>query len=134
MSKEPKKENKITSFTDLTTWQKGHELVVEIYETTEEFPKREVYALTDQIHRSAVSVTSNIAEGFGRFSYADRLHFYRMARGSLTELQNQLLIARDVGYLGTDKFKALASKTTTVEKLLQGLIRATSDRKDSHTS
>jgi four helix bundle protein len=120
--------SKIESFTDLKAWQGGHDLVIEIYQATEGFPKREVYALTDQIHRSAVSVTSNIAEGFGRHSYSNRLRFYRMARGSLTELQNQLLIAKDVGYLEKNKFDELADQSTKVHKLLQGLISATKKR------
>jgi four helix bundle protein len=123
--------SKIESFTDLTTWQKGHDLVIRVYEITNEFPKEEVYALTDQIRRSVVSVTSNIAEGFGRHSYSDRLRFYRMARSSLTELQNQMLVAKDVGYLDADAFDRLANQTTEVQKLLQGLITATADRKES---
>ena len=136
-NKEPRGESKeergskIESFTDLTTWQKGHDLVIRVYEITNEFPKEEVYALTDQIRRSVVSVTSNIAEGFGRHSYSDRLRFYRMARSSLTELQNQLLVAKDVGYLDEDAFDKLASQATKVQKLLQGLITATADRKES---
>jgi four helix bundle protein len=123
-------DSKIESFTDLNAWKRAHELVIAVYETTKEFPKREVYALIDQIHRSAVSVTSNISEGFGRFRYGDRLRFYRMARGSLTELQNQLLIAKDVGYLDNDKFDELANQSTKAHKLLQGLIRATKERKE----
>jgi len=126
-----KRDSKIESFTDLTTWQKAHDLVIRVYEITNEFPKEEVYALTDQIRRSVVSVTSNIAEGFGRHSYSDRLRFYRMARSSLTELQNQMLVAKDVGYLDADAFDRLASQTTEVQKLLQGLITATADRKES---
>lgn len=122
--------SKIESFTDLKVWQRGHDLVVEIYQATKEFPKREVYALTDQIQRSAVSVTSNIAEGFGRHSYSDRLRFYRTARGSITELQNQLLIAKDVGYLNEDDFNELASKSTKTHKLLQGLISSTKKYRD----
>lgn len=94
-----KEGNKITSFTGIKVWQEGHQLVIMIYKETDIFPKREVYSLIDQMRRAAVSVTSNIAEGFGRSGYKDRLRFYCQTQGSLTELKNQLLVAKDVGYL-----------------------------------
>ena len=102
MSKEVKA--KIRTFTDLKVWQEGHSLVLNIYEATEKFPKEETYSLIDQMRRASVSVTSNIAEGFGRQSYKDKLRFYYNAQGSLTELKNQLLVAKDVKYLKADDF------------------------------
>ena len=83
-------EKKIVSFTDLNTWREGHTLVLEIYRKTKKFPKEELFGLTSQMRRSAVSVTSNIAEGFSRRSYKEKTQFYFMAQGSLTELQNKI--------------------------------------------
>lgn len=79
---------KIKSFTDLQAWKEGHKLVLLIYEMTDDFPKKEVYALASQMQRAAVSFTSNIAEGFSRQTDKDKSHFYIMALGSTTELQN----------------------------------------------
>ncbi|MGB2787023.1 MAG: four helix bundle protein [Candidatus Saccharimonadaceae bacterium] len=115
----------IKSFTDLAAWQKSHGLVVMIYKATQGFPKEEVFALTSQLRRAAVSVTSNIAEGFGRRTKADRSHFYDMARASLAEVQSQLLVARDVGYMLPAEFGNLADKSVECHKILTGLIKAT---------
>lgn len=114
---------KIQSFTDLTAWQKGHELVLEIYKVTKNFPREELYALVDQMRRCVVSITSNIAEGFSRKSYKEKIQFYAIALGSTTELQNQLLVAKDVGYIAKDKFDSLAYLTVEVHKLINGLIK-----------
>lgn len=119
------KSETIKSFTDLVAWQKSHTLAVEIYRHTREFPKEEVFALTSQLRRAAVSITSNIAEGFGRRTKADRTHFYDMARASLAEVQSQLLIARDVDYLEQSKFNSLAEKSVECHKIITGLINAT---------
>lgn len=116
---------KIRSFTDLVAWQKSHALVVMIYTTTRGFPKEEVFALTSQLRRASVSITSNIAEGFGRRTKADRSHFYDMARASLAEVQSQLLVARDVGYLPSTEFNVLADGAIECHKILTGLINAT---------
>ena len=118
----------IKSFTDLTTWQQGHQLVLDIYRTTKEFPRDEQFGLTSQIRRAAVSVTSNIAEGFSRPSFADKAHFYAMAQGSLTELQNQLLIAKDIAYIEQKSFDKLAELTVVVHKLLTSLIKVTKEK------
>jgi four helix bundle protein len=80
-------------FKDLLAWQKAVDLVAEIYDLTESFPRREVYSLTDQIRRAAVSVPSNIAEGQAHYNTREFVHFLRHARGSLAELETQLLIA-----------------------------------------
>lgn len=116
--------NKIQSFTNLIVWQKGHHLVLEIYQSTSLFPKNETYSLVDQMRRSVVSVTSNIAEGFSRQSNKEKVQFYYMALGSLTELQNQLLVAKDVKYILSDHFQKLANMTIEITKLLNGLIKS----------
>jgi four helix bundle protein len=113
---------KIKSFTDLKVWQEGHFLVILIYKLTQLFPREEVYSLTDQMRRSSASVTSNIAEGFGRQGYKEKIRFYYMAQGSLTELKNQILIAKDIGYLKNDDLHNLVEKANNTHKLLQGLI------------
>lgn len=124
-----KQESSIKSFTDLTAWQEGHKLVLLTYNCTKEFPSKENYGLKPQMQRAAVSVTSNIAEGFARNSFADKKHFYVMAQGSLTELQNQALISRDLGYISPDVSKKFANQAVVVHKLLSGLIKSTNARK-----
>lgn len=114
---------KIKSFTDLNTWKEAHQLVLLIYKITECFPQTELFGLINQIRRAIVSVTSNIAEGFSRNSFKEKIQFYSMALGSLTEVQNQLLIARDLKYITTEQFSHLADKTIVVNKLLNGLIK-----------
>jgi len=113
---------KIKSFTDLKVWQEGHKLVVLIYQLTKNFPSKETYSLIDQMRRSATSITSNIAEGFGRQTYKEKIQFYYLAQGSLIELKNQILIAKDVGYLKALNLKKLANQANITHQLLQGLI------------
>ncbi|MDD5290643.1 MAG: four helix bundle protein [Patescibacteria group bacterium] len=79
---------KIKSFTDLVAWKEAHKLVISIYKITEEFPKNELFGITSQIRRCSVSVSSNIAEGFSRHSDLEKIHFYSITKGSITELQN----------------------------------------------
>lgn len=112
------------SFTDLIVWQEGHALVLNIYAETKNFPREEIFGITNQLRRAVVSVTSNIAEGFNRKTEKDKLHFYTMAIGSVAEAQNQLLIVRDVGYLDQEKFSKLADQTITIHKLLTGLMKS----------
>ncbi len=115
---------KIKSFTDLNAWKEGHRLVLMIYEITKGFPKEEVFGLIPQIRRCAVSITSNIAEGFSRQSYKEKVRFYSIALGSTTELQNQLLIAKDVGYITQEKFQNIAKQSVKVHKITNGLIKS----------
>ncbi|OGM32459.1 hypothetical protein A2803_03240 [Candidatus Woesebacteria bacterium RIFCSPHIGHO2_01_FULL_44_21] len=114
----------ITKFTELNAWREGHKLVLIIYKITNQFPEKERFSLTNQMQRAAVSITSNIAEGFGRRGKQEKMQFYYMAQGSLSELQNQLLISKDLGYLKKDKFEETAELTVTVHKLLTGLIKS----------
>lgn len=115
---------KITTFTKLKAWQKAHTLVLEIYKCSADFPATEQFNLITQIRRAAVSITSNIAEGFNRFSPADKAHFYQMAVGSCGEVQNQLLIARDLGYLNGEIFQPMADMSVEVHRMLNSLIKA----------
>lgn len=115
----------IASFTDLHVWQEAHVLVIMVYKETKAFPKEELFALVSQMRRAAVSITSNIAEGFSRLSPKEKVQFYAMAHGSLTELQNQLLIAKDVGYSSQETFARLNNQSTSVHKLLNAFIKRT---------
>ncbi len=114
-------QQKIRSFTGLLAWKAGHKLVIDTYKYTEKFPNKEIFGLTNQIRRCVVSITSNIAEGFSRGSIKDKANFYNIALGSLTELQNQILIAKDVKYLAKEEFDILAEQTVEVSKLIHGL-------------
>lgn len=120
--------SKIETFQDLRAWQVCHELVMMVYNMTKQFPDEERFGLTSQIRRAAVSVTSNIAEGFSRFSYADKARFYQMAQASHTEVQNQLIIAKDVGYIEVEKFELLLKTSEDAYMILQALIRSTKQR------
>ncbi len=117
---------KIESFTDLNAWKEAHKLVLMIYKMTKSFPKEEIFALTSQIRRAAVSIVSNIAEGFSRRSQPDKRQFYAIALGSLTETQSQLLISRDLSYLPNDDFNLIANQSVVVSKLINGLIKSVS--------
>lgn len=117
-------DSKIQSFTDLRVWQEGHTLVILIYKETEHFPQREIFGLTNQMRRAAVSFTSNIAEGFTRNTTKDKLHFYAMARGSLVELQNQLLVARDVGLLSASVYSKIHLQTVVAHKLINAFAKS----------
>jgi len=121
-------ENHIQSFTGLQAWKEAHKFVLMIYKITNEFPKSEIFGLTSQIRRAAVSISSNIAEGFSRKSPNEKIQFYHIALGSLTETQNQLLIGRDVTYIPLSAFGTAASQSTTVSKLINGLIKSQKQR------
>ena len=115
---------KITNFFELNTWREGHKLVLTIYAITNNFPSKETYVLTAQMLRAAISITSNIAEGFGRQGLKEKIQFYSMAKASLSELQNQLIICRDLDYVTNKKFNEMWNQSVTVHKLINGLIRS----------
>ena len=118
----------VRDFTDLKAWQLARELRREIYRMTRALPAEEKHALTVQIRRAAVSVTANIAEGFGRFSFQENIQFCRHARGSACEVRDHLIAAHDCGYINRqdwEKADALAQRTIQV---LNGYIRSTRER------
>ena len=112
---------KIERYEDLIAWQQAYAIVIRIYEVTQNFPNDERYGLTQQVRRAAVSIPSNIAEGFGRYTRPDYLRFLDMARGSTYELQTQMRIARDLGYTNDTE---LMDKIEELERVLNGLIRS----------
>lgn len=117
---------KIKSFTQLVVWQKAHSLVLEIYKITDKFPKKEQFVLISQMLRCAISISSNIAEGFSRSSNKEKRQFYFISKASLIELQNQLLIAKDVGYIDDKIFSKTADLTVQISKLLSNFIKGIS--------
>ncbi|MCU0653153.1 MAG: four helix bundle protein [Candidatus Pacebacteria bacterium] len=117
--------NQIKNFTDLRAWQEGHKLVLLIYTLLKSFPREELCSLVDQMKRASVSVTSNIAEGFGRQTYKEKTQFYCLAQGSLTELWNQLMIAKDIGYIKGNEYEQIENQISLTHQLLRGLIRKT---------
>ena len=111
----------IYSFETLKAWQEARKLVVSIYQLLDHFPKFEHYALCDQIRRAIVSVPSNLAEGSGRTSLREQIHFIEIAYGSLMEAYNQLLIASDLNYIDNQNLESLKPNIDSVAKLLNGL-------------
>lgn len=115
---------KIQYFTDLNAWKESHKLVLLTYEITRDFPKEEMFGLIMQMKRAAVSITSNIAEGFSRQSYKEKIQFYAIAQGSTTEIQNQLLLACDLAFISKERYARVDDQTIIVHKLLNGLIKS----------
>ncbi|MBQ3747380.1 MAG: four helix bundle protein [Kiritimatiellae bacterium] len=111
----------VRTYKELVAWQKGMALVKAIYALVKQFPKIEQYRLVDQLTRAAVSVPSNIAEGFGRATNKDFAHFLSQARGSLFEVETQLLIAKDLGFVGDVEPELELS--SELGRILNGLIR-----------
>jgi len=115
---------KIASFRDLIAWQEGIKLVLSIYKITKQFPKEELFGLTSQMRRCAISVTSNIAEGFARRNRKEKNQFYYIALGSVTELHNQLIISKELKYISNESFLTIENSIILVHKLLNGLIKS----------
>lgn len=111
-------------FRNLKVWQKAHALTLAVYKATQRFPRDELFALTQQLRRAAVSVPSNIAEGCGRSSNADFARFLWMANGSAKEVDYQLLLAKDLGYLDESTSAELVILLDEVKRMLASLIRS----------
>lgn len=124
----------ITSFKDLVAYREAHKLVLAIYAETKHFPAEEKFALVNQMQRAAVSITSNIAEGFARNTAKDKVQFYTIARGSLFELDSQLLISRDLGYIHALKYEDFVNQIELVSKLISGLIKSAPSNNSSSAS
>ncbi|OHB05084.1 MAG: four helix bundle protein [Candidatus Zambryskibacteria bacterium RIFCSPLOWO2_01_FULL_47_33] len=113
----------INSHKDLIVWQKGIKLCKVIYEVTEKFPKAEIYGITSQMRRSAVSIPSNIAEGRSRNTTKDFLHFLSIALGSASELETQLEIAKELSFLSEHKYIEINRLLAEVSKMTVGLMK-----------
>lgn len=121
--------SKIADFYHLNAWKENHKLAVKVYKVTKKFPKEEKYGLTNQIRKAVSSITANIAEGFGRYHFADKVRFYHQARGSVKEVQNFLYLAKDLGYLEEKEAKKLWIQSKKGEKLINGLISSIKKQK-----
>jgi four helix bundle protein len=113
---------KISSYRQLEIWQKSLGLVTEIYEISSTFPKGEIFGLTSQIRRAAISVPANIAEGWGRKLTKEFIHFLRIARGSLLEFETHLMIAQNLGYIEAQLLDEMLAKSEEINKMVNGLI------------
>ncbi len=112
----------IRSYLDLIVWQKGMDFCTDVYTATKAFPKEELFGLTQQVRRAVVSIPSNIAEGYGRGSTAEYVHFLRIARGSLFEAQTQLEIAHRLEYVSSPALEPLNALSIELEKMLNSMI------------
>ena len=119
----------IKNFYDLNAWRKAHDFVLRIYKTTKNFPKEELYGITSQLRRATASIAANIAEGFSRYHYNDKIRFYHNARGSVSETQNFLFLARDLSFLKEKEFTEVFDLSEEVNKLINGLVRSIENQK-----
>lgn len=110
-------------FRKLQVWEKSHQLTLRIYKITESFPTTEMYGLTNQMRRSSASIPTNIAEGCGRDYQGELARFIRIAIGSASELQYQLILAHDLEYISSTLFTELESATTEVKRMLTSFLR-----------
>ncbi|MDQ5982116.1 MAG: hypothetical protein QG549_113 [Patescibacteria group bacterium] len=111
-------ENSISSFENLTVWQESQSFAVAVYKVSRSFPKEELFGITSQIRRAVSSISANIAEGFGRTSTKDKLHFYTIAYGSLLETKNFLYLSEKLGYLDTEQLDQLITHSVSCQKLI----------------
>lgn len=118
------RDSNITSFKDLVAWQKAMTLVTDVYRLTEQLPDHERFGLTSQLRRAAVSVPSNVAEGHGRVQKKDYQRFVDIARGSTNEIETQLLVAVNLGFLTESKVHATMTLLDELQRILKGLWRS----------
>lgn len=115
---------KLKSYRELTVWQKSRHLCLDIYRITRSFPKEEKYVLNSQLRRASISVVSNIAEGWGRKTTQQYIYALYLAYGSLCELETQLLICHDLGYLKTEEHRKLQKSADATARMLRNLIKS----------
>jgi four helix bundle protein len=113
----------VKGFKDLKVWRKAHEMTVAVYQVTRTFPREEVYGLTSQLRRSAASIGANIADGCGRRSDGEMARFLQISRGSASEIEYHVLLARDLGYLGESEFRRLSLQADELQRMLTALIQ-----------
>lgn len=115
-------ENK--GFENLVVWQKAHSFVLSVYKHTKVFPKDELFGLTSQYRRAAVSIAANIAEGYGKKGINDKLRFYNIAEGSINECRYYVILSKDLGYVNPNESHALYNELAIVQKLLSSYSKA----------
>ena len=114
--------SEISSYRDLDVWKQSRQLVKSVYQLSKSFPKEEQFGLTNQLRRAAISVPSNIAEGSGRNHSKDSIQFFFIARGSLYEIETQLIISFDLEYISESQLQEVLVQVTRCKKLLNGFI------------
>jgi four helix bundle protein len=124
----------LKTYRELDVWKTSRALVKEVYETTQSFPKDEMYGLTSQIRRAVVSVAANIAEGCGRKHSKETLQFLHISRGSLFELETELYVAFDLGYIGKERLDKILKQHESCLKLLHGFINYMANPKPNRTN
>lgn len=120
-----------SSFEDLLVWQKGHQFVLDVYFVTKQFPKDEMFGLTSQFRRAAISITANIAEGYQKIGKKDKLRFYNIAQGTLNECKNYLILSKDLSYITIDEFNRLNELQIYVSRLLNKYCAGLIDKMNS---
>ena len=113
--------NYVYSFEKLMVWQKSIELAKQIYSITSNFPKEEIYGLTSQIRRAVISISSNVAEGYVKSSSKEQIRFSEIAYGSLMEVLNQVIIAREIGYVSKDNYLNIRQNIEEISRMLNAL-------------
>ena len=119
---------KINRFSDLTVWQKAHELTLAVYRVTEKFPRSERFGIVSQLRRSAASVSANVAEGFGRRTTKELLRCLQISRGELEETRYFMILSRDLGYISADVFETMNARCDSVGQLINALGRSLKER------
>lgn len=117
-------EKVINSYRDLEVWKKAMELVTDVYKVTQTFVKEELYGLTSQLRRAAVSVPANIAEGWGRGMTGEYIQFLRIARGSLLEVETLMTISHNLEYVNTQELKSILERIREINKMINALIKS----------
>jgi len=112
----------MSDYKKLKVWEDAHKFTIDIYRITKKFPKNEQYGLTSQIRRSVSSIPTNIVEGSGQLNNGNLIRFLGIAKGSACETEYQLMLSRDLGYIGDDEYKVLDKKIQSIIRMLTGLI------------
>jgi four helix bundle protein len=116
------------NYRDLQVWKKAHDLTLELYRVSQRFPREEIYGITGQLRRAAVSIGANLAEGCGRRTSTELARFVRIALGSASELDYHLLLSRDLGFLSSDDFTSSTAKLTEVRKMLTSFLQSVEEQ------
>lgn len=122
------------NYRDIQVWQRSHQITLDIYNLTSGFPSSELYALTSQMKRSAYSIPMNIAEGCGKSSEADFVRFLEIASGSASELDYQLILARDLKYMDQNEYEKIKNELTEIRKMLTAFIKQVRNRNNRSKS
>ncbi|AFN75919.1 Ribosomal protein S23 [Melioribacter roseus P3M-2] len=120
----------VSKFQDLHVWQKAHQLVLNIYELTKSFPKDEKFRITEQLLRAVISIPTNIAEGFGRYTTKDYIKFLTIARGSVSEVVYLLLLTKDLNYISKTDYENYLQELEEIGKMINGLINSLKTKSD----